>query len=187
MTIAAEDYTVVSRQMILDHPRVQIIADTLSYRGRQRPYLYLESPSQAVSVVALRSDGCIVLTRQYRHPIRAVIYDLPGGRVEPDEAPADGARRELEEETGYHAGRLELLCRFNQFPGSIKATTTIFFATDLTFTRQNLDEHEELEVVPMPIPDVLDLILRGAAYDGSLQLGVLLAAHKGLLQELPTK
>jgi len=182
MTIAAEDYTVVSRQVILDHPRVQIIADTLSYGGRERPYLYLESPSQAVSVVALRDDACIVLTRQYRHPIRAVIYDLPGGRVEPDETPVDGARRELEEETGYYAGHLELLCQFNQFPGSIKATTSIFFATDLASTRQSLEEHEELEVVPMPVSDVLDLILSGKAFDGSLQLGVLLAARKGLLR-----
>ena len=134
-----------------------------------------------MNVVGLTSDGRIVLTRQYRHPVREVIYDLPGGRVEPGEQPIEAARREFEEETGYRPGRLEWLCRYNQFPGSIKVATTVFFASDLTPTRQNLDEHEELEIVLMPAADVLNMILRGEVYDGSLQLGVLLARHKGLI------
>ena len=181
MAISADDYTVVNSQVMLDHPRVKMIADTLEYGGRQRPYLYLASPSEGVNILAQTADGRIVLTRQYRHPLRAVIYDLPGGRVEPGEAPAEAARRELEEETGYRAGRLEPLCRYNQFPGSIRVATSIFFATDLTFTRQSLDENEELEAVPMPVVEVLDMILHGEVVDGSLQLGVLLALEKGLL------
>jgi ADP-ribose pyrophosphatase len=181
MTISAEDYVLVDTQVVLDHPRVRMIADTLEVKGRPRPYWYLESPVEAVNILALTPDVRIVLVRQYRHPIRAVIYDLPGGRVEPGEAAIDGARRELEEETGYRAGQLELLCRYNQFPGSIKAATNLFFASDLTPTRQRLDENEELEVVLMPAADVLAMIERGEVIDGSLQLGFLLARHKGLL------
>ena len=179
--IRAEDYTVVDSQVMLNHPRVQMLADTLDYNGRRRPYLYLVSPSEGVNVVALTREAQIVLTRQYRHPVREVILDLPGGRVEPDEDPARAARRELEEETGYRAGRLVFLCRYNQFPGSIRAATSLFFAADLAFTRQNLEENEELEVVLMPAADLLGRITSGELYDGSLQLGVLLAKHKGLL------
>ncbi len=183
MTISADQYTVVDTQIVLDHPRVRLIADTLEYNGQRRSYLYLESPVEAVNILALTADRQIVLTRQYRHPIRSVIYDLPGGRIEPGEEPIDGARRELEEETGYHAGQLELLCRYNQFPGSIRAATNIFFATHLTPAQQHLDDGEELEVVLMPMVDALEMILRGDAIDGSLQLGILLAMHKGLIRK----
>src|SRR3990172_6295035 len=116
MAISADDYMMVDSQVILDHPRVRMFADTLEHAGRRRSYLYLASPVEAVNILALTAEGRVVLTRQYRPPIRAVIFDLPGGRVEPGEEPVDGARRELEEETGYRAGRLILLCLYNHFP-----------------------------------------------------------------------
>jgi ADP-ribose pyrophosphatase len=110
-----------------------------------------------------------------------VIYDLPAGRLEPGEDPCEGARREFEEETGYYPNRIEKIGYYNQFPGTLRAGTNLYFATDLTPTRQRLDEGEELETVLMPVSEVLRLILEGEFIDGSLQLGVLLAYQKGLL------
>ncbi len=174
-------YKVISSHALFDHPWVQIVQDVLEVHGQQVNYFYLASPVEAVATVGLTSDNQIILTRQYRHPIGRVIYDLPAGRLNPGEDPLEGAKREFEEETGYYPGHIERLGYYNQFPGTLRAATNLFFAKDLQPTRQNLDPGEFLEVVFMPIAQVLDLILSGSCIDGSLQLGVLLALQKGLV------
>lgn len=175
------EYQIIATKVIFDHPWARIVIDTLEYQGNQRPYFYLESPVEAVATVGLTKDGEIILTRQYRHPIGRVIYDLPAGRLEPGEDPLEGARREFEEETGFYPNYIEQIGYYNQFPGTLRAATNLFFAADLVPTHQHLDEGEELEIVHLPISNVLSMIANGEIIDGSLQLGVLLAQLKGLL------
>ena len=175
------DYQVIASKVIFDHPWARIVVDTLEYQGEQRSYFYLESPVEAVATVGITEAGEIILTRQYRHPVGQVIYDLPAGRLEPGEDPLEGARREFEEETGYYPNHIEKIGYYNQFPGTLRAATNLFFAADLVLTHQNLDEGEELEIVRLGVGDVLRMIANGEIIDGSLQLGVLLAQLKGLL------
>jgi ADP-ribose pyrophosphatase len=172
---------VIASQVLFDHPWARVVVDTLDCQGSQRPYFYLESPVNAVATVGLTEAGEILLTHQYRHPIGRVIFDLPAGRLEPGEDPLEGARREFEEETGYFPSHIEWLGCYNQFPGSLRVRTDLFFARDLISTKQRLDEGEELDMVCLPVAEVLEMILRGEVIDGSLQLGVLLAEKKGLL------
>src|SRR3990172_7670163 len=167
MSIA--EYRVVESQTIFDHPAVRIVVDTLEHRGRQRRYFYLASPIEAVASVGVTAFQEIILTRQYRHPVGQVIYDLPAGRLNPGEDPLEGARREFEEETGFYPNRMERLGYYNQFPGTIRAATNLFFATDLVPSKQNLDEGEILEIVLKPVQEVLEMILAGEIIDGSLQ------------------
>jgi ADP-ribose pyrophosphatase len=101
--------------------------------------------------------------------------------LNPGEDPLNGARREFEEETGFYPQHIERLGYYNQFPGTLRAATNLFFACDLQPTRQNLDEGEFLEIVFKPVEEILDMILAGEIIDGSLQLGILLALAKGLL------
>lgn len=171
----------IATTTLFEHPLVRIVKDTVELDGARRHYYCLESPVDAVATVAVDSQNRILLTRQYRHGLRAVIFDLPSGRLEPGEDPASGARREFEEETGFFPNRFQLLTRYCQFPGMLRVMGHLYFASDLAPTKQNLDDGEALEVVPMPVPDVLSLIMRGEAVDASLQLGVLMAVQKGLL------
>lgn len=181
MTPVMDDYAVVASQTLFDHPGVKIVVDTLEHCGKQRRYFYLASPVNAVATVGLTSAGEIVLTRQYRHPVGRVIFDLPAGRLNPGESPLEGARREFEEETGYYPNHIEPLGYYNQFPGVLRAATTLFFASDLLLTHQHLDEGEELDIVIKPVAEVLEWIIHNEIIDGSLQLGVLLAIQKGLI------
>ncbi len=175
------DFKLVKSQVLFDNPYARVILDTLEYDGVERPYFYLTSPVEALATVSLTEQGCIILTRQYRHPVGKVIYDLPAGHLEPGEEPLHGACREFEEETGYYPNRIEKLGYYNQFPGVLRAATNLFFATDLVQTAQHLEPGEVLETVHKPVGEVVQMILSGELIDGSLQLGVLLALQKGLL------
>lgn len=175
------DWEVAEHKVLFEHPWVRLIVDTLIRNGTSQPYYYLESPVDSVATVAVTAERQIVLTRQYRHPIGRVIEDLPAGRVMPGEDPLQGARRELEEETGFRAGRLIPLATLNPFPGSLKVTQHLFFATDLTPGVQHLDAGEELTVHLRPFDEVYAEVLAGLHIDGALQAGVLFARAKGLV------
>jgi ADP-ribose pyrophosphatase len=175
------DFKLINSQILFDHPHAKVIVDTLEHNGIQHPYFYLTSPVDAVATVGLTNQGCIILTRQYRHPICQIIYDLPAGHLELNEEPIDGARREFEEETGYYPRQIKQLGYYNQFPGVLRAATNLFFATDLIQTHQHLEKGEFLETFHLPVRQVLGMIVNNEIIDGSLQLGVLLALQKGFL------
>jgi len=181
MTISSDSYAVIESRLMLKHPRARVIIDTLEHEGRRFEQFYVESPVNGAAIVALTPEGQVLLTRHYRHAIRQVIYDLPAGHLTPGEDPLAGAERELEEETGFRAGHIEPLGAYSLLPGMFKATIYLFFATDLVPTQQRLDPGEELEVVALPFAEALAMVLRGECPDGSLQLGLLLAAQKGLV------
>lgn len=176
------DFKVVNSQILFDNPYAKVILDTLEHDGVQRPYFYLTSPVEAVATVGLTEQDCIILTRQYRHPVGKVIYDLPAGHLLPGEEPIHGASREFEEETGYQPGKIEKLGYYNQFPGVLRAATNLFFASDLQKTHQKLEPGEILDTEHIPVHVVLRMILNGEIIDGSLQLGVLLALQKGFIR-----
>lgn len=177
-----KEIKLIDSKPLFDHPWAQIYLDIVEIGGIHHKYFYLVSPEDAVVTLGITSKNEIILTRQYRHPIGQIIYDLPGGRLEPGENPLEGARREFEEETGFFPGHIERLGYYNQFPGMIRAATNMFFARDLIPTRQNLDEGEELKVILMPVGEVMELIMEEKIIDGSLQLAVLMASQKGLLK-----
>ncbi len=175
-------WTVVESEVIVDHRFIRIREDLLEHPedGRRFHYLYLQSPTDAVATVPLTDDGCVILTRQYRHPIGRIIYDLPAGRPEAGESPEQAAARELEEETGYRAATWQKLTYFNQFPGAMQVGTHLFLAQELRLGKQHLDRYEDVEVVKMPFAEAMDLVMTGQVIDGSMMLGLLLVAYKGL-------
>jgi ADP-ribose pyrophosphatase len=174
-------WTVVESKVIADLRFACVREDLLEHPddGRRFPYYYLQSPADAVATVALTDDGSVILTRQYRHPVGRIIYDLPAGRIDEGESPQEAAVRELEEETGYRAARWQKLAYYNQFPGSMQVGTHLFLARELTPGEQNLDPFEDVEVVKMPFAEAMALVTGGEVLDGSLMLGLLLAAQRG--------
>lgn len=175
-----DNWKVVEQKIALDHPWVRLLIETLERGNERRPYFYLESPTDAVAVVAVDNAGQVVLTRQYRHPLRAVIYDLPGGRADKSEVPIEAARRELVEETGYIPDHIEALGTLNPFPGSLRVSLYLFFASGLQPGPSRPDEGEELEVHLRPFEEVYQGVLHGEYIDGALQTGLLLARARGL-------
>ena len=134
-------------------------------------------PGSAVILPAF-DDGTIALVRQYRHPAVRYLLELPAGTLNEKESPAAGAARELEEEMGLIAGRMDKLSEFFVSPGFCEEKMWQYLATDLTATAQRLEDDELIEVVRLPLERALEMITDGEIEDAKTIIGLMLAAPK---------
>lgn len=121
-------------------------------------------------------DPQILLIKQYRYAAEEFLYEVPAGRLDPGEAPEDCARRELLEETGCTAKRVELLYSFYTTPGFIDERIHAFIATDLTLGEAGREADEFMTVETMTLSRALELIRSGEIKDGKTALIILYAA-----------
>ncbi len=117
----------------------------------------------SVAIVATPSPDELVLVRQYRHPARSMLWEIPAGSAEPDEEPIDGARRELREETGYRAGRIRPIGSLWMTPGFCSEVMRFFHATDLIEGETALDADERIEVGRFTFQAAWRLVAAGTA------------------------
>lgn len=136
-----------------------------------------------VAVVAIE-DGKLLVERQYRYPVGEVLIEIPAGKLDkiPGEKPEEAAQRELLEETGYTAGKLEYLGRMHVSPGVVTETLYIYFASSLVrHESRELDEDEFLEAEWMPLTEVMERIRQGELSDAKLLGALMMAEARGLL------
>lgn len=130
-------------------------------------------------VVALFDDDTVAFVRQYRHPAREYLLEIPAGsRRSAEELPEDCARRELEEELGVKAERLELLAEFYPSPGFCAEKMWVYLATELSETEQNLDDDEFVEIVRISFREARAMIERGEIEDAKTIIGIALASSR---------
>ena len=134
-------------------------------------------PGSAV-ILPVFDDGTIALVRQYRHPAVRYLLELPAGTLQDKERPEEGAARELEEELGVVAGRMEKLSEFFVSPGFCEEKMWLYLATDLTETEQRLEDDELLEVVRIPLERALQMVTDGEIEDAKTIIGLILAAPR---------
>jgi len=132
----------------------------------------------AVSVVPVLDDDRVVLVRQYRAALDADLLEIPAGKRDVEgEAPELTARRELAEEVGMTAGRLELLAEFHNSPGFSDEHSWVFLGRDLTPTATDLQgiEEQHMEVTTVALDDVPALISSAEITDAKTIIGLTLA------------
>ena len=126
----------------------------------------LISHKGAAAVVAVSNDGKLFMVRQYRNPLERVTLELPAGALNfREEPPEDCARRELEEETGHVAGKMEHLVDIFTTVAFCDEKISIYVATDLKPTKQHLDEGEFLTVMRVPFSQAVQMVLSGEIKD----------------------
>ena len=136
----------------------------------------------AVSVVPLHEDGTVVLVRQYRAAVDALVLEIPAGKRDvADEPPEETARRELVEEVGLRPGRLDLLARFHNSIGFSDEESFVFLGTALTETETDHQGIEEsyLEVVTVDLEATAAMIAAGEITDAKTVIGLTLARTRG--------
>ncbi len=119
----------------------------------------------AVAILPVLDDGRIVMIRNHRHAVGRTLLEIPAGTLESGENPAECAARELVEETGYQAGRIEPLCDFFTTPGICTERMHTYAAYDLHHVGQALEPTEQIEVHPMTPGDVTRALAGGEIED----------------------
>lgn len=126
--------------------------------------------------VCVIRDQKMCLVRQYRVALGRMTLEIPAGKIDPGEDAATCAARELAEETGLVAGRLELLAVSAGAPGFTNERTRIFVARDVTQGPSAPDEGELVDVVWLPVPDVVEAVRAGLIEDAKTVISALAAA-----------
>lgn len=129
--------------------------------GARYPRVVLEA-TDWVNVIAVTRGGDAVLVRQFRFGIWADALEIPGGMVDPGETPEQAARRELEEETGYRAGRLVSLGFSHPNPAILDNKLHSFLALDCEKVHEGAQEtQEDIAVELVPRAELAELVRRG--------------------------
>lgn len=132
----------------------------------------------AVAVVPVTDDGNVIVERQFRYPLNEVITEIPAGKL--DSAAEDhlsAAQRELREETGYTADNWQELGDFHSTPAYCDENITLYLATGLHLGQRELDEDEFLNVVAVPLEELVADIMAGRITDGKTQTAILKAYY----------
>ena len=156
------------------HPRFRIDICDLP-NGKVFEPMVFEFRSWA-NVLAITKNNEVVLVKQYRHGVQEVLLELPGGVVDDGENPLAGAKRELMEETGFAAGNIIEVGRIYPNPAIQHNQLFCFLATDVEMTgEQHLDDTEEIEVLLVPLDELVDMAKSGK-FVHALHLAVLFQA-----------
>lgn len=132
----------------------------------------------AVAIVAVTAENEIILVRQYRYPVKEVLYEIPAGKLEKGEEPDSSARRELEEETGFAAKQWKKMGSFYTAPGFSNEYMHLYLATDLVENEAHPDPDEIIMYERIPLSKALQMIESGEIKDGKTVLAIFWLAGK---------
>jgi ADP-ribose pyrophosphatase len=168
---------ILNSQKVFDGRVFQVTVDTVSEGDLTYQRDVVHHPGSAV-IVPVHDDGTVSLVRQYRHPAVRYLLEVPAGTLSDGERPEAGAARELEEELGLIAERLEKLSEFFVSPGFLEEKMWVYLATGLSEGKAQPDEDEVLDVVRLPFGDALEMITSGEIQDAKTIIGLILAAPR---------
>lgn len=172
-------------------PQIEITASSHAYRGkivavrqdqlkfpggREVWWEVIEHPGAAA--ILARQEDQVFLIRQYRHPAREVLWEIPAGKIEAGEDPLSCARRELAEETGIRGNRWNLLACFYPSPGFCDEKIYLYEVRDLQIGEARPDEHEQVEVVKLPLATAINMLTAGEIKDAKTMIALGFASSR---------
>jgi 8-oxo-dGTP pyrophosphatase MutT (NUDIX family) len=179
----AHDFRVLDSEQVYEGRVISLRRDTVAMPGGGSSVREVVHHPGAVAVVALDDEDRVVLLRQYRHPVRRHLWELPAGlRDEEGEPPLETAKRELAEEALLAAGRWSLLVSVLNSPGFSDELVLIYLAeelSDVDLPDGFLVEHEEADMTldRVPLDDAVQRVFDGDIQNSSAVAGILAAAR----------
>lgn len=167
-----DKYERIDRELVHKGAIIDYYQDTIKIpNGNIAKWDYIKHKG-AAAVVAVKDDGKLLMVRQYRNALDRETLEIPAGGLNSVDEPTDiAAARELEEEAGYTAGKMELLISIRTTVAFCDEKIDVYLATDLKKSRQHLDEDEFLDVETYAIEDLIQMI-----YDCKIQDGKTVSA-----------
>ena len=172
-----DKYERIDRELVHKGAIIDYYQDTIRIpNGNIAKWDYIKHKG-AAAVVAVRDDGKLLMVRQYRNALDRETLEIPAGGLNDVNEPTDlAAARELEEETGYTAGKLELLLSLRTTVAFCDEKIDVYLATDLKRSKQHLDEDEFLDVLSCDVEELLQMIYECKIQD-SKTVSAILAYH----------
>ncbi len=160
----------VSRDRIIEPGGKEALRDVVRHNG--------SAVILAVDNSRDKKDPWIVMERQYRHAANRFLWEVPAGKLEPGEDPLEGAKRELEEETGYRAKKWSELVEYYASPGFLGESMKVFLAEGLVAGDARPEEDELIEMRLVKLSELLKTIDKGGIMDGKTLSSVLLYTRR---------
>ena len=164
--------------MIYEGRVIKVSVDTVELPNGMRIPLELVRHPGGAAVVAIDDENRVCLLRQYRHAAGGYIYELPAGKLEPDEPPESTARRELVEEGAVSAREWSSLGAFFSSPGVFTEVIHLFLATGLSAAAAAPEEDEVFQVEWWPLELAVERAYSGELTDAKTIVGILRAAAR---------
>lgn len=169
-----ERYERLGRELVHKGAIIDYYQDTIRVPNGNIVKWDLITHKGAAAVVAVRDDGKLLMVRQYRNALDRETLEIPAGALDTAEEPTEvAAARELEEETGYKAGKLELLISLKTTVAFCNERIDVYVATDLVPSKQHLDEDEFLNVESHDLEELLQMIFDCKIQDGKTVASIL--------------
>ena len=169
----------IRRELMYHGVIVDFYKDTMRMPNGHEVDWDLISHKGAAAVVAVRDDGQLFMVRQYRNPLERITLELPAGALNfREEPPEVCARRELEEETGYMAGKMEHLADIFTTVAFCDEKISIYVASDLKPTKQHLDEDEFIDLKAYSLDELKEKIFSGEIEDAKTVASLMAYAVK---------
>ena len=182
-----EKWTLQKREVIFASEYIELVRDNvMTGNGVVIPDYYYINTRPAVIVVAVDSELNMILKKEYRHPLREVLIELPAGTFE--EYETDGlavAKRELLEETGYVSEQWTCLGKCVESPSKTNTEITIYLARDAQkVSEQSLDITEDIEFFKVPLDEAVDMCMHNtirvnSSVNGILKAAIIINSYKG--------
>jgi ADP-ribose pyrophosphatase len=167
---------VLSSEVAFEGPLFRVLREEVREPGDKTSSRDIIRHNGSVVILAVvdasKKDPLIVMERQYRHAAGQYLWEVPAGKMDEGEERLAAAKRELKEETGYRAKKWTKLVRYFASPGFLGEWMQVFLAEGLIAGEATPEEDELLEVVLVPLSEVLQMIDEGKILDGKTLVSV---------------
>lgn len=155
----------IKSQLLYEGRIIDVRLDTVALpNGKQSTREIVNHPG-AVAIIPINDNGELLLVRQFRKALEKEIYEIPAGKLEKGENPDACALRELEEETGFKSDVLEKVASFYTSPGFADELIHIYYTKSLIKGKEQLDEDEFLDLVPVSLDEARSMVSDGRIHD----------------------
>ena len=166
-------YKTIDEKTIFEGIVVDISLDTIVLPNGKTAKREVVEHDGGAAILPIDDEGNVILIRQYRHPLKKKLLEIPAGMVEPHEDHKACATRELEEEVGVVAKNVEYLCHIAPSVGYCSEIIHIYLGRGLEKGKQNLDPEEFIEIEKYPFEDALKMCLSGEIVDAKTIVSIL--------------
>ncbi len=158
--MAIRKWKTLQRKILFTHPRITLVEDIVELpNGKTLPYLRtVPTISHSVAIIAINEKGQILLQKEYSYPPHKVMWQLPGGSIEPEEDILKAANRELSEESGYSATRCQIIGDFYTNNRLTDQKQYIVVGTGLVKKNAKKDDYEFIESFWLEEKDILQKV-----------------------------